>query len=383
MVEPLGRLLVVRLGSLGDLVHTLPAVAAIRVVHPFAQIDWLVDRVHREFLDLVPVISSTIPLRKSTGGGWLQALRELRARQYDVAIDFQGLLKSAALARLSGAARVIGFDRASAREGTAALLYTERVATGDAGHVIDKNLRLAARLGAPVHRREFPILPIPSAALDHIKAQNIGRFVLLNCGAAWSNKRWPADRFGQLAEWLRERHGLSSVALWGPGEQDLADQVVRHSGGAAIAAPPTTLTDLAAIAAEAVLMVSGDTGPTHVASALGTPVVAIFGPTSPERNGPWVEADESVSRYGTCECHYQRECRHGRGERWCLGTIGEAEVRDAIDRRLAAPGPRPVPLEPRTAEAHPEPQTDQPPPEPRTTETHRSPGPSGPGSETG
>src|SRR5690606_5554994 len=124
MAEPLGRLLVVRLGSLGDLVHTLPAVAAVRLAHPYAQIDWLVDVVHREFLDLVPVISSTIPLRKATDGGWLQALRELRARQYDVAIDFQGLLKSAALARLSGAARVIGFDRRAAREGAASLLYT-------------------------------------------------------------------------------------------------------------------------------------------------------------------------------------------------------------------------------------------------------------------
>jgi heptosyltransferase-1 len=338
MAEPLGRLLVVRLGSLGDLVHTLPAVAAIRLVHPFAQIDWLVDAVHREFLDLVPVISSTIPLRKASGGGWLQALRELRARQYDVAIDFQGLLKSATLARLSGAARVIGFDRASAREGAAAMLYTQRVSAGDTAHVIDKNLRLAAMLGAPLHRREFPILPIPSAALDAICAQGIRRFALLNCGAAWPNKRWPAERFGQLARWLRDRHGLASVALWGPGEQLLADQVVRTSDGAAVAAPPTSLADLVAIAAEAEVMVSGDTGPTHVASAMGTPVVALFGPTSPDRNGPWVEADESVSRYATCECHYQRVCRHGTGDAWCLGSIGEAEVRDAIDRRLAARG---------------------------------------------
>jgi ADP-heptose:LPS heptosyltransferase len=87
-------------------------------------------------------------------------------------------------------------------------------------------------------------------------------------------------------------------------------------------------------------MVSGDTGPTHVASAMGTPVVALFGPTSPDRNGPWVDADESVSRYATCECHYQRECKHGHGDGWCLGTIEEAEVRDAIDRRLAARGNR-------------------------------------------
>jgi heptosyltransferase-1 len=358
MEEPLGRLLVVRLGSLGDLVHTLPAVEAIRVVHPFAQIDWLVDAVHREFLDLVPAISSTIPLRKATGGGWLQALRELRARQYDVAIDFQGLIKSAALARLSGAARVIGFNRAAARESAASFLYTERVATGDTGHVIEKNLRLAARLGAPQHRREFPIMPIPSAALDEMVANGLGRFALINCGAAWPNKRWPAERFGRLALWLRERYGLMSVALWGPGERELADDVVRHAEGAAMAAPPTNLTDLVAIADRAELMVSGDTGPTHIAAALGTPVVALFGPTSPNRNGPWVDRDVSVSKYDQCECHYQRECKHGSGAAWCLGTISEADVRRAVEQRMAArdagagePAPDSLPMEPRTVES--------------------------------
>ena len=336
MPEPLGRLLVVRLGSLGDLVHTLPAVAAIRLVHPFAQIDWLVDNAHRAFLDLVPAISSTIPLRKATSRGWIQSLRELRARRYDVAIDFQGLIKSAALARLSGAARVIGFDRASAREGASSLLYTERVAAGDAGHVIDKNLRLAARLGAPIHRREFPLLPIPSPVLEQLRANGLGRFALLNCGAAWPNKRWPPERFGLIARWLREQHNLASVALWGPGEESIAEEVVRTSEGAALMAPQTTLTDLVAIAAQAEIMISGDTGPTHVASALGTPVVALFGPTSAERNGPWVEADEALSRYNSCECHYQRQCRHGSGRGWCLATITDGEVRDAVDRRLAA-----------------------------------------------
>lgn len=334
MTEPVGRLLVVRLGSLGDLVHTLPAVAAIRRAHPFAQIDWLVDRVHRELLDLVPVLSATVPIRKPTTGGWLQALRELRARQYDVAIDFQGLIKSAALARLSGAARVIGFDRASAREPVASLLYTERVVVGETGHVIDKNLRLAAALGAPTHTHEFPLMPVPSAALDALRQQGIADYALLNCGAAWPNKRWPPDRFGRLAAWLRDRYGLTSVVLWGPGEVDLAESVMAASDGAAVAAPPTNLSDLVAIAKEARLMVSGDTGPTHVAAALGTPVVALFGPTDPARNGPWVEADEALSRYQQCVCHYKRECRYGQGAGWCLADIGEADVRAAIERRL-------------------------------------------------
>lgn len=340
MAEPIGRLLVVRLGSLGDLVHTLPAVAAIRRAHPFAQIDWLVDRVHRELLDLVPVISATIPLRKATGGGWLQALRELRARQYDVAVDFQGLVKSAALARLSGAARVVGFDRRAARESMAPVFYTERVAVGETGHVIDKNLRLAATLGAPTHAREFPLLPMPSAAVDTLREQGLTEYALINCGAAWPNKRWPPDRFGRIAAHVRERHGLTSVVLWGPGEAELAEAVVAASDGAAVAAPSTGLADLVAIAQGARLIVSGDTGPTHVASALDTPVVALFGPTDPARNGPWVEADEVLSRYPRCVCRYQRVCRHGHGAGWCLAEIGEAEVCAAIDRRLAASGDR-------------------------------------------
>ena len=140
------RLLVVRLGSLGDLVHTLPAVAAIRRAHAGAAIDWLVDAVHGDFLALVPAIDRIVTLGERSARGWLAARRELRARQYDVALDFQGLLKSAALARLSGARRVIGFTRRAAREGIAAPFYSERVDADTGGHVIDKNLALAAAL---------------------------------------------------------------------------------------------------------------------------------------------------------------------------------------------------------------------------------------------
>ena len=135
------------------------------------------------------------------------------------------------------------------------------------------------------------------------------------------------------AAWLREQHGFSSVALWGPGEEALAGEVVRVSGGAAIAAPRTSLHDLVAFARAARLMVSGDTGPTHIAGAVGTPVVALFGPTDPARNGPWNAGDVEISRYGGCDCHYERACRRDPAA-WCLGSIGEDEVRQAIGTRL-------------------------------------------------
>lgn len=344
MSVPVRRLLVVRLGSLGDLVHTLPAVAALRRAHATAEVDWLVDAPHRELLTLVPVISSIVTLADRSIGAWLDARRELRRRRYDMALDFQGLVKSAVLARLSGAARVLGFDRRGAREGAAALFYSERVA-GEGGHVIDKNLRLAAAAGARTDVKAFPIGPAVSAALETIRAERPGRFAAINPGAGWPNKRWPAASFGRVATHVRDRHGLQSIVLWGPGEEGLARDVVAASGGAAFVAPPTRLADLVAIAREAGLMVSGDTGPTHIAAAVGTPVVSVFGPTNPARNGPWspAGAEVAISRYERCACHYARTCR--RGVDWCLATITVEDVVAAIDRRLASSSAtaRPVP----------------------------------------
>lgn len=329
------RLLVVRLGSLGDLVHTLPAVASIRRARPEVEIDWLVDAAHEEFLALVPVLTTVVALRAPTAGGWANVVGRLRGRHYDVALDFQGLVKSATLARLSGARRVIGFDRGALRERAAAVFYHERVSADDGAHVIRKNLRLAAHAGGAEGALEFPIAAVASGALETIRRATDAPLALLNPGAAWPNKRWPVDRFGRVAAWLARDHGLQSVVVWGPGEQRLADHVVQASSGAAIAAPPTRLVDLVALARAARLMVSGDTGPTHIAAAVGTPIVALFGPTSPARNGPWSDADLSVSKYGACDCHYERRCRRDAAA-WCLAGISEDEVRRAIERRLGA-----------------------------------------------
>jgi ADP-heptose:LPS heptosyltransferase len=172
-----------------------------------------------------------------------------------------------------------------------------------------------------------------SQAVSDTIARAGGRFALLNTGAAWPNKRWPATRLGDLARHLRERHGMTSVVLWGPGERELAETVVAQAAGAALLAPQTTIADIAALAAAASVMVSGDTGPTHIASAVGTPLVGIYGPTRPERNGPLGAADETVSRAAVCRCHHLRQCRF---ERMCLLDIEVGEVLAAVERRLAA-----------------------------------------------
>ena len=163
--------------------------------------------------------------------------------------------------------------------------------------------------------------------------QTGGRFALLNPGAAWPNKRWPPSRLAEVAIVLRERHGLTSVVLWGPGEEALAQEVVEAANGAAVLSPPTTIRDLVALTRGAALMVSGDTGPTHIAAAVGTPIVGIYGPTRPARNGPLSPHDVTVSRDAVCACHHLRQCTR---DRMCLLDIEVAEVVDAVERRLAA-----------------------------------------------
>jgi lipopolysaccharide heptosyltransferase I len=347
------RVLIVRLGALGDVVHAIPVAAALRRAYPHARIDWLVSAKHREILDLVPVIDRRLVVndRPSTGSGQtadpasgtslVAAVRELRRARYDIAIDLQGLIKSALLARLSGAPRVLGFSASYAREGLARLFYTDVHDPGRGGlydaretrHVVDINLGVLALLGITGVRAEFPLETPSSAAARTIVEQTGGRYALLNPGAAWPNKRWPPDRLAAVAVELRERHGVASVVLWGPGEESLAGEVVAAARGAAVLSPKTTVGDLVAMARGAALMVSGDTGPTHIAAAVGTPIVGLYGPTRPVRNGPMSPLDISVSRDAICQCHHLRRCRLAR---MCLLDIAADEVIAAVERRLAA-----------------------------------------------
>jgi heptosyltransferase I len=335
-----GRIVIIRLGAMGDIVHAVPAAAALRAAFPSAGIDWLVEAKHRAIVDLVEGIDRVIPLEGGSPGAWVAAARVMRQSRYDAALDLQGLMKSAVLARMSGAARVIGFSIWHLREKTARPFYSETGgAAGPGGqeaagaeHVVFKNLRLLETLGVRDLTVRFPLAHVDSAAADAVRQSAGGPFALLNPGAAWPNKRWPAERFGQVAAFLREVRGLPSFVLWGPGEEALASAVVAASGGAARLAPSTGLADLLALSRAAALLISGDTGPLHVATAAGTPVVALFGPTNPARNGPWRAEDVSVSRYGSCGCHYQRRCRRAD---WCLESLGVPEVTAAIQQRMA------------------------------------------------
>ena len=327
--------LIVRLGALGDIVHTVPAAAALRRAFPEGRIDWVVDARHAAFADLVLPIDRVIVLEKPSAAAWIDLVRQLRPARYDVALDFQGLMKSAVIARASGAGRVVGFSIWHLREKTARPFYSEVDGPREPVHVIQKNLTLLSSVGVDTTEVRFPLARTRSAALDLIKedgqAGDAG-FALINPGAAWPNKRWPAARFGEVAAFLRDIRGLRSYVLWGPGEAPLAQAVIDASQGAARLAPPTTIADLLELAREAALMIAGDTGPLHIAAAAGTPIVAIFGPTDPARNGPWATDDVVVSRHGVCACHYQRRCRQAK---WCLDEVAVAEVTAAIQQRLS------------------------------------------------
>jgi heptosyltransferase-1 len=330
----LKKVLIVRLGAVGDLIHTLPAAAAIRRAFPQARIEWLVDERYRELLDLVPIVDRRLAIRTSSAASLVEAVRELRRTGYDVALDFQGLLKSAVLARLSGATRVVGFPAPLLRERIARLFYTETAGV-DAAHVIKKNVSLLKAVGIQHPAIEFPIESwkpeIADAARNRLGIGDRAPFAIINPGAGWPNKRWAPVYFAEVAVALKKRHGLRSIVVWGPGEERLAQDVVDASQGAAALSPPTTLAELASLAKAAAVMVSGDTGPIHVAGAVGTPLIGIYGPTSPERNGPWASRDLTVSRFDECQCHYQRQCH---AKRCCLLEISPRDVMALVDERL-------------------------------------------------
>lgn len=330
------KALVVRLSSIGDVVHTLPALAALHR-HGW-EAGWIVEPPARVLLEdnhLLAQVASAPPAR---GFSWLagwRTLRELRAGRYDAALDFQGLWKSAAWARLSGARRVLGWRGAARREPASALLLTEKAARTGRGHVIDKNLELLQGLGIEaVGTREFP-LPFSAPAVarvdEGLAGRPAGELVILNPGGGWQSKLWPPERFGELARGLAAL-GLRCLVSYGPGEEGLADRVVSASAGCAERSFPTSLVDFVELARRVRLVVAADTGPLHLACAVGTPVVALFGPTDPARNGPFAAEDVVIRRKPACAPCYSRSCRRHAG---IMDEIASAEVLAAAAARLA------------------------------------------------
>ena len=331
MTDSAERFLIVRLSSLGDLVHTLPAVAALRRSFPDAGVDWLVDRRWSSVIELVDGVSEVIPLDRSVPGH-LACIRRLRGAHYSCVIDFQGLYRSAMLAGFSGARRRIGRERKAAREPGAAWFYTERVSP-QGRHIAEMNLSLAARAGAkPRAEMEFPIRAADEASRqvrEKLARLDMARYVVVSPGGGWRSKLWPAERYGALCAELRRRHGLRAVINAGPGEQALAEGVATAAGESKPVAMCPSLTELAALLAGARLVVGADTGPVHLAAALGTRVVALFGPTDATRNGP-------LPRGRVVQNSAPEEIEHARGNYQHRDEDSSAMLSITVEQVLAA-----------------------------------------------
>jgi heptosyltransferase I len=284
------RILLLRLGSLGDILHALPAAAALRRTFASARIDWAVDPKWARLLAGNPDLTNVIEINRKSAGGIASTVQQIRAANYTSAIDFQGLYKSALLAFASGSPRRIGFQRNYAREGFASWFYTERFNPRGA-HKVEHNLTLARAAGAQESAPRFPIAILEEdkrRVAKELAQRNIAEFFVLNPGGGWRSKCWPAERYGELHAKIFEQFGLRGVVSYGPGEEDLAQAVIGAAGKSAPSAIPLELGPLMALLGRAKFVVSADTGPLHLAAALGAPVVGLFGPTDPARNGPFI-----------------------------------------------------------------------------------------------
>jgi heptosyltransferase-1 len=302
------RLLIVRLSAMGDVIHTLPAVHALREAFPQAHMGWLIEERWAELLcapgsprrgarsSLRPLVDEVHTVNLKVWGKSLFSIstlqriatvwNDVRDAGYDVAVDLQGAMRSAVLARMSGASVVYG--AAEPRESPASLWYTRKV-VASGGHVIKQNLSVAATITQEkmaVPHTDFPIDPQAEERVGQRLAEHgISEFVILNPGAGWGAKRWPAERYGDVARKLAGQC-VRSILNYGPGEEELVRAAEAASGGTAFAML-CTITELIALTRRARLFIGGDTGPLHLAAALRVPVVAIYGPTDPVRNGPY------------------------------------------------------------------------------------------------
>jgi heptosyltransferase-1 len=265
----IGHILVVRLGALGDIIHTLPAVASLKHSYPRSRLSWAVESKWIPLLEGNPFVDRLVPVRRDSLSAILASRRELRAERYDFAVDFQGLLKSALTASLAHPSRIFGFHQSQTRERIAGLFYSDKTVSASA-HVVDRNLDLAAAAGAASALKVFP-LP-PGRPEGDLPAEG---FVLASPLAGWGSKQWPLEHYDALAGRVRKELGMSLVLNGPPGSG------LPHISG---------LPGLIDATRRAAAVIGVDSGPMHIAAALAKPGVAIFGPTDPSRNGPYGES---------------------------------------------------------------------------------------------
>ncbi len=363
------RILILRLSALGDIIHGLPVASALRHAFPDAHLGWLVEDRGAVLLSNNPIIDRVHVLPRQvlkkdfkknpfkTLNGPLGALvRELRAEHYKVSIDLQGLTKSSAWGMLAGAGMRIGFRGADARE-MSSWFYNEAITPpDDCVHVIRRNLSLLSPLGVKNPKIEFPFRLGESALLRGREIWNPSNNlvdqeplrIVLNIGAGWPTKMWPAAMFGELGAKLVRNHGACVAIAWGPGEEAIAERALNAGKKAGLTTeqlgrngiqmrpglfmtPPTSMMELGGVIAASKLYVGGDTGPTHMAAALGVPVVSPFGASDALRNGPLGARVETVQlEKPACIPCWKTECSWNEPLA-CLKNISVQDLYDACE----------------------------------------------------
>ena len=340
------KILIVKLSSIGDVIHALPTLAAIRLALPDAEISWVVEKSAAEILRGNKLIDNLIEIdtRSLRGGKRIEEhlinagrqLRELRRFRFDAVLDFQGLLKSAAVAKLARAKRAYGFSKQNLREPASRFLLTDTIEVERDSHIIVKNLTLAKevlKIPVPDYDFEFPIFTgeehrEEAAEIIEKTGEN---FVILNPAGGWTTKLWHAENFGALADRLWKENRLISVITTAPNEIELAEKVLQNSkSGKALLAQPS-LKGFFELAKKTKIYIGGDTAPTHLAVAAEAPIVGIFGPTEWYRNGSPNRADICVDRTDiSCrvDCH-RRTCNN-----WICMDIEVETVFRAVQKRL-------------------------------------------------
>jgi len=307
------------------------------------EVGWAVEPPAAPLVASIKGLGPSFVLPKASAYDWndrFRLARALRDFNPDVAIDAQGLWKSAFWTWLSGAPRRIGWMADQRREASSSVMLTETVACTPADvHMIDQHHALLVGLGIDDRgSREFPyVLPEEALTMAAEYRATLGNpLALIAPGGGWENKLYPPEQWGEVAKGLASMN-LSPVVLWGPGEEELAGHVIEASGGTAKRAPQTSVLELAALAKSARLFLAADTGPLHIAASMGAPLVAVFGPTDPARNGPWSAQDEVVRRVPACAPCHKRSCDIHQDT---MKKIQPGAVLEAASRRLASSADR-------------------------------------------
>jgi ADP-heptose:LPS heptosyltransferase len=315
------RILITRLSHIGDCILTLPVLNTLRAYFPAAFLTWVVERPADELLWGHEALDRLIVLER----GWLKSprrvfelRRKLRSLGVQIAVDPQSLTKSAVAAWLSGAPRRLGFARGVGRE-LGPVLNNELVAPR-ATHVVDRSIELLGALGVGASHLEFrvPEDPVARAKVERYLGETAlgNHFAVLNPGAGWSSRRWPPEHYGAVARHLGQVHSLPSLVSWaGDQEREWANQIAASSEGHARVAQPTSLAELASLLARAQLFVGSDTGPMHLAAAMGTPCVALHGTTKPSDSGPYGPRHIALQAYYQGGTSRQRRRAHNEAMR--------------------------------------------------------------------